>query len=186
MGVLFSSLAALFNSNQEYKLIIVGLDNAGKTTALYKLHLNEVVMTQPTIGSNVEEVTHKRSGGVGSVKFEIWDLGGQTTLRQTWASYFVGTACVILMVDSMDRGRIGTVRDELFRLLSDETLDPKGVLVWANKQDCDGAMTVLEVTDALQLHTVKGKQWHVQPSCALTGEGLREGLDWVCTRCAGS
>ena len=48
------------------------------------------------------------------------------------------------------------------------------------------AMSVLELTDALQLHAVKGKQWHVQPSCALTGEGLREGLDWVCARCAGT
>jgi ADP-ribosylation factor-like protein 5B len=180
MGALFSSLAALFSSHQEYKLIIVGLDNAGKTTALYKLHLGEVVMTQPTIGSNVEQVKHK------NVSFEVWDLGGQTTLRQTWSSYYVNTAAVILMVDSTDRGRIGAVRDELFRLLSDESLEPKGLLVLANKQDLPDAMTVLELTDALQLHTVKGKQWHIQPSCALTGEGLREGLDWVCARCAGT
>ena len=173
-------MAALFSSHQEYKLIIVGLDNAGKTTALYKLHLGEVVMTQPTIGSNVEQVKHK------NVSFEVWDLGGQTTLRQTWSSYYVNTAAVILMVDSTDRGRIGAVRDELFRLLSDESLEPKGLLVLANKQDLPDAMTVLELTDALQLHTVKGKQWHIQPSCALTGEGLREGLDWVCARCAGT
>ena len=56
MGAIFSALMSMLNSNQQHKLIIVGLDNAGKTTTLYKLHLGEVVMTQPTIGSNVEEV----------------------------------------------------------------------------------------------------------------------------------
>ena len=180
MGALFSSLAALFTSHREYKLIIVGLDNAGKTTALYKLHLGEVVRTSPTIGSNVETVKHK------NVSFEVWDLGGQTTLRQTWSSYYVNTAAVILMVDSTDRGRIGAVKDELFRLLGEESLESAGVLILANKQDLSDAMSVLELTDALHLHAVKGKQWHVQPSCALTGEGLREGLDWVCARCAGT
>lgn len=181
MGALFSSLAALFTSHREYKLIIVGLDNAGKTTALYKLHLGSVVMTSPTIGSSVEMVKHK------NVSFEVWDLGGQTTLRQTWSSYYVNTAAVILMVDSTDRERIAAVKDELFRLLGEESLQPSsGVLILANKQDLPDAMTVMELTDALQLHAVKGKQWHVQPSCALTGEGLKEGLDWVCARCAGT
>jgi ADP-ribosylation factor-like protein 5B len=72
-------------------------------------------------------------------------------------------------------------------LLGEESLQPSsGVLILANKQDLPDAMTVLELTDALQLHAVKGKQWHVQPSCALTGEGLKEGLDWVCARCAGT
>ena len=136
MGALFSSLAALFTSHREYKLIIVGLDNAGKTTALYKLHLGSVVMTSPTIGSNVEVVKHK------NVSFEVWDLGGQTTLRQTWSSYYVNTAAVILMVDSTDRGRIAAVKDELFRLLGEESLQPSsGVLILANKQDLPGAMS---------------------------------------------
>ena len=155
--------------------------NSGKTTILYKLAFGEVVVTQPTIGSNIEEVDHQ------NLKLQVWDLGGQTTLRQTWSSYYVNTAAVILMVDSTDRGRIAAVKDELFRLLGNESLDPSsGVLIFANKQDLPDAMTVLELTDALQLHAVKGKQWHVQPSCALTGEGLREGLDWVCARCSGT
>ena len=91
MGALFSALMSLVNPRQEYKLIIVGLDNAGKTTTLYKLHLGEVVMTQPTIGSNVESIKHN------NVHFEVWDLGGQTTLRNSWQSYYRNTASVIMM-----------------------------------------------------------------------------------------
>jgi GTPase SAR1 family protein len=57
MGMIFTSLwKKLSRKDKDYKIIIVGLHNAGKTTILYKLALNEVIVTQPTIGSNVEEV----------------------------------------------------------------------------------------------------------------------------------
>lgn len=46
-------------SDHEFKIIIIGMNNAGKTTILYKLALDEVVVTEATIGSNVEEVKHK-------------------------------------------------------------------------------------------------------------------------------
>lgn len=71
MGHLFSTLyRKLTKRDKEFKIIIVGLHNAGKTTILYKLSLGEVIVTQPTIGSNVEEVQHK------NVKLQVWDLGG--------------------------------------------------------------------------------------------------------------
>lgn len=57
--ILSSIWRRLAKRDKEYKIIIVGLHNAGKTTILYKLALNEVIVTQPTIGSNVEEVQHK-------------------------------------------------------------------------------------------------------------------------------
>lgn len=123
MGALFSALMSLVNPRQEYKLIIVGLDNAGKTTTLYKLHLGEVVMTQPTIGSNVENVKHN------NIYFEVWDLGGQQTLRNSWQSYYRNTASIILMVDSTDRGRMRLVKEELFRMLGCEELNEVSVLV---------------------------------------------------------
>ena len=71
MGMILSTIwRRLAKRDKEYKIIIVGLHNAGKTTILYKLALNEVIVTQPTIGSNVEEVQHK------NVKLQVWDLGG--------------------------------------------------------------------------------------------------------------
>ena len=73
MGLVLSSLwTTLFGGQREVKVVMVGLGNAGKTTVLYKLHLGEVVSTQPTIGSNVEEIKH------GKVNFQCWDLGGQS------------------------------------------------------------------------------------------------------------
>ena len=60
----------------EFKIVMVGLDNAGKTTLLYRLHLGDVIETQPTVGSNVEEVNHR------NVRFQVWDLGGQDKLRE--------------------------------------------------------------------------------------------------------
>ncbi len=82
MGVLLSSLwSRLFASNKEYKIVIVGLENAGKTTVLYKLLLNDVVQTSPTIGSNVEEIKYK------NITFHMWDLGGQESLRNNWFVY---------------------------------------------------------------------------------------------------
>lgn len=173
MGALFSRLWFLMFPAKEYKIVVVGLDNAGKTTTLYKLHLGEVVVTQPTVGSNVEELVYK------NIRFEVWDLGGQERLRPSWATYFRGTHAVVMVVDSTDRGRVAVTRDELFRLLGHDDLAGAVVLVFANKQDLKDAMTPAEISDALSLHAIKAHDWHIQACCALTGEGLYDGLGWI-------
>eukprot|EP00164_Ancoracysta_twista_P001621 GFYU01002127.1.p1 GENE.GFYU01002127.1~~GFYU01002127.1.p1 ORF type:complete len:178 (+),score=23.47 GFYU01002127.1:138-671(+) len=175
MGLVFAKLMTLFGST-EYKIVFVGLNNAGKTTTLYKLHLGEVVVTQPTIGSNVEEITHR------NIKFQAWDLGGQQATRPSWSTYYVNAHAVCMVVDSTDRERIGQTKEELFSLLSHDDLRSAVLVVFANKQDLKGAMTPAEITDALNLHTIKSHSWHIQACCALTGEGLEEGLDWVVTK----
>jgi len=177
MGLVYSSVLSLWSSifqgDKEVKVIIVGLNNAGKTTTLYQLHLGEVVSTQPTIGSNVEEVRR------GKVRFQCWDLGGQESLRKTWATYFTNTHAVLLVVDSTERDRINVVKKELKLLLEHEDLQRALILVLANKQDVRNAMTAAELTAALELHNIKGRPWHIEGACALTGAGLNEGLDWV-------
>ena len=155
----------------------VGLDNAGKTTILYRLHLNTTVATSPTLGCNVERVT-----APSGTAFEVWDLGGQANLRPSWAAYYKATDAVIMVVDSTDRARAGVAKGELFGLLADAHTRSAPLLVVANKQDAPGAMGVPELTAALSLHSVQRHDWHVQPACALTGEGLVEGLEWVATR----
>lgn len=176
MGVLLSTLWDYFNPSREYKLVLVGLDNAGKTTTLYKLHLGDVVLTQPTVGSNVETVTYK------NVHFEVWDLGGQQSMRSSWQTYYRNTDAVVLMVDSTDRARVAMTKAELTNLLGAGDLGSAHLLVFANKQDLKDAMTVAELTDALGLHGIKGRDWHIQACCALTGEGLLDGLDWIAQR----
>uniref|UniRef100_A0A672PXC8 ADP-ribosylation factor-like 5A n=1 Tax=Sinocyclocheilus grahami TaxID=75366 RepID=A0A672PXC8_SINGR len=149
----------------EHKVIIVGLDNAGKTTILYQFSMNEVVHTSPTIGSNVEEIV------VNNTHFLMWDIGGQESLRSSWNTYYTNTEFVIVVVDSTDRERISVTREELYRMLGHEDLKKAGLLIFANKQDVKGCMTVAEISQSLQLTSVKDHQWHIQACCALTGEG---------------
>ncbi|KAM7302792.1 ADP-ribosylation factor-like protein 5B [Ixodes scapularis] len=113
MGILFAKLWSLF-SNEEHKVVIVGLNNAGKTTILYQFLMNEVVHTSPTIGSNVEEVVWK------NVHFIMWDLGGQESLRTTWNTYYSNAEFLIVVVDSMDRERLPLTKEELWKMLSHE------------------------------------------------------------------
>lgn len=88
---------------------------------------------------------------------------------------------IILVVDSTDRERVGTVRAELTQMMQHDFLRSAVVMVLANKQDLRGAMTTAELSDALALHALKDHVWHIQPSCALTGEGLQEALEWLAT-----
>ena len=91
----------------------------------------------------------------------------------------MNTHAVLLVVDSAERDRINVVKKELKLLLAHEDLAKACILVFANKQDVKGAMTPAELSTALELHDIKGRAWHIQGCCALTGEGLTTGLDWV-------
>ncbi|CAF2925505.1 unnamed protein product [Rotaria sp. Silwood2] len=175
MGFLFSKIWALFG-NEEHKIIIVGLDNAGKTTILYQFLMNEVVHTSPTIGSNVEEVVFK------NIRFLMMDIGGQESLRSSWQTYFAQTEYVILVVDSTDRERLPLTKQELFRMLQSEELRSASVLIFANKQDIKDSMSSAEISKQLCLTSIKDQAWHIQACCALTGEGLYQGLDWIASR----
>ncbi|XP_069093570.1 putative ADP-ribosylation factor-like protein 5C [Lissotriton helveticus] len=175
MGQLFSRLMAIFG-NQEHKVIIVGLDNAGKTTILYQFLMNEVVHTSPTIGSNVEEIILKNT------HFLMWDIGGQEALRSTWTTYYSNTEFVILVVDSTDRERLTVTREELYRMLAHEDLQNAAVLIFANKQDVKNSMSTSEISKYLTLSGIKDHPWHIQACCALTGEGLPAGLEWMKSR----
>lgn len=132
-----------------------------------------MVVTAPTIGSNVEEVQFR------NIKFVMWDLGGQESSRASWATYYKQTNAIIMVIDSTDRDRVGLIKAELERMLQNDTLKTAVLLLFANKQDVKGAMKVAEISDALGLHNIKDHGWHIQESCALTGFGLPEGMDWI-------
>uniref|UniRef100_A0A5K3ENM9 ADP-ribosylation factor n=1 Tax=Mesocestoides corti TaxID=53468 RepID=A0A5K3ENM9_MESCO len=173
MGLTISSLFNQFFGKKNVRILMVGLDAAGKTTILYKLKLGEVVTTIPTIGFNVESVEYH------NLNFTVWDVGGQDKIRPLWRHYFQNTQGLIFVVDSNDRDRIGEAAEELQKMLSEEDLANAAVLVFANKQDLPNAMPTTEVTDKLRLHTLRGREWYIQSSCATTGEGLYEGMDWL-------
>ncbi|XP_077068441.1 putative ADP-ribosylation factor-like protein 5C isoform X2 [Siphateles boraxobius] len=175
MGLLFAKLMTVFG-DREHKVIIVGLDNAGKTTILYQFLTKEAVQTSPTIGSNVEEIAVKKT------RFLVWDIGGQENLRATWNSYYCNTEIIILVVDSTDRERLTVTKEELHRMLAHEDLQNASVLVLANKQDMKNSMSAAEISQSLTLSSLTARSWHVQACCALTGEGLPASLDWMRSR----
>ncbi|XP_063326880.1 putative ADP-ribosylation factor-like protein 5C [Pelmatolapia mariae] len=175
MGYLLSKMMAVFG-DKEHKVIIVGLDNAGKTTILYQFLTKEAVHTSPTIGSNVEQITVRKT------HFLVWDIGGQESLRASWYSYYGNTEIVILVVDSTDRERLTVTKEELHRMLAHEDLQNAAILILANKQDMKGSLTAAEISQFLTLNSITTHSWHVQACCALTGEGLPASLDWMKSR----
>ncbi|XP_060704928.1 ADP-ribosylation factor 2-like [Hemiscyllium ocellatum] len=170
MGTVLSFFGFL---KKEMRILMVGLDAAGKTTILYKLKLGEVVTTIPTIGFNVETVEYR------NLSFTVWDVGGQDKIRTLWKHYFQNTQGLIFVIDSNDRERINEARDELTRMLSEDELRDAVLLIFANKQDLPNAMTPAEITDKLNLHQLRQRVWHVQATCANSGDGLCEGLHWL-------
>ena len=106
-------------------------------------------------------------------------MGGQTSIRPYWRCYYANTDAVIYVVDSADRDRVNTSRDELFAMLDEEELKDASLLVLANKQDLEGAMTVAEISEAFKLTDLRNRQWTIFKCSAHTGEGLTESLDWL-------
>jgi ADP-ribosylation factor protein 1 len=175
MGLAFSKIFDKLWGKKEMRILMVGLDAAGKTTILYKLKLGEIVTTIPTIGFNVETVEYKNS------QFTVWDVGGQDKIRPLWRHYFQNTQGIIFVVDSNDRDRIVEAREELQRMLNEDELRDAILLVFANKQDLPNAMNAAEITDKLGLHSLRQRAWYIQSTCATSGDGLYEGLEWLAT-----
>lgn len=173
MGQIFSRIFNRLWGSKEVRILILGLDGAGKTTILYRLQIGEVVTTIPTIGFNVETVNYK------NIKFQVWDLGGQTSIRPYWRCYYTNTDAIIYVVDSVDKDRLATSKEELLAMLEEEELKDASLLVFANKQDMEGAMSAVDVSNALGLSMLKNRTWTIHKCSAITGEGLTEGMDWL-------
>ena len=180
MGLLLSRIFVYMDSlgSRETRILMVGLDMAGKTTILYKLKLNEALHTIPTVGFNVEELQYKQ------LRMTIWDIGGQDKLRKLWRYYYQGTDAIIYIIDASDVERIEESKYELANMLGEDQLRHSTLLVFANKMDIPHALSASQLASKLDLDGMcrpSGRQWYIQSSCATSGEGLYEGLDWLDT-----
>merc|ERR1711865_1064249 len=164
MGNLFSNIWKRMVGTREMRILMVGLDAAGKTTILYKLKLGEVVTTIPTIGFNVETVEYK------NISFNVWDVGGQDKIRPLWRHYYENSNGIIFVVDSNDRDRIAEAKGELDRMMIEEELKDAHLLVFANKQDLPHALPTSDVAEQLGLNSLKNRNWFIQSCCATDGE----------------
>jgi len=175
MGLFFSKVWTKLTGKRDVRILMVGLNAAGKTTILYQLKMNETVKTIPTIGFNVETLDYK------GLNFTVWDVGGQDKIRVLWKHYYQNTDGLIFVVDSNDKDRVDDASEELKKMIAEEELKDCCLLVMANKQDLNGAMSPNDVTEKLGLSSLKNRQWLVQGTSATTGQGLKEGLDWMAT-----
>ncbi|KAM4033619.1 uncharacterized protein ACNLHF_020480 [Anomaloglossus baeobatrachus] len=174
MGGLLSSLyQTLLNfSGTKARILLLGLDAAGKTTLLYRLKLNQTVRTIPTIGFNFENVEPIRN-----VTFTMLDVACQGRMRGLWEHYFKKPDGLVFVVDSADPERFVEAKAELIAILESNEMRGVPFVVMANKQDLPGAQKPMELAEKLGLMKMKGHQWHVQSCCAANGVGLVEGLE---------
>lgn len=161
---------------RELRILLLGLDNAGKTTLLNHLaNEADVTETTPTKGFNVKTV---RSQGF---QLNLWDIGGQRKIRAYWRNYYENTDVVIFVIDSSDKKRFEEAKDVLEDLLEEEKLNNAPLLILANKQDLRHSAKAHEVCDALGLDSLcREKKWHIQGCSASNGEGVEDGLSWMC------
>ncbi|KAF2247154.1 ADP-ribosylation factor [Trematosphaeria pertusa] len=159
--------------DKEMRILMLGLDNAGKTTIVKRIMNEDVNSVSPTLGFIIKTIEYD------GYKLNIWDVGGQKTLRTYWKNYFEKTDTLIWVVDATDRERIDDCRHELEGLLQEERLMGASLLVFKNKSDVPGAMTEDDVRRGLRLDSIKTHKWTIMACSAMTGMNLQEGLQWV-------
>ncbi|ESQ36693.1 hypothetical protein EUTSA_v10009982mg, partial [Eutrema salsugineum] len=171
----------VFFKDNEPKIVLFGLDATGKSSIMHKLKTGDTT-NMPTIGFDVERLKYKDSTLV------FWEISGQQryNLLPLWRHYFQEVSGLVLVVDSTDRDRIEEAKDFLNMVIDEirgSVPDNVAVLVYGNKSEVPGAMSASEISNKLDLASLRQRNWqrnwHVQSSCALCGAGLHEGLDWL-------
>ncbi|CDW85096.1 adp-ribosylation factor [Stylonychia lemnae] len=169
----------LFNEKREFKLVIIGLDAAGKTTILNKMRFDEYINSAPTIGVNTEDIQVK------NINIKVFDLAGQEKMRNVWKYYYSSIEGIIFVLDSGDTQRIMEAKDEIQNLLTNDEAKQVPILIFANKQDLPNAIRGPEMTDMLGLVEYVNKKTptvKVQESSAVQDRGLLEGFEWIVDR----
>eukprot|EP01114_Cavostelium_apophysatum_P004951 TRINITY_DN15446_c0_g1_i1.p1 TRINITY_DN15446_c0_g1~~TRINITY_DN15446_c0_g1_i1.p1 ORF type:complete len:195 (-),score=46.99 TRINITY_DN15446_c0_g1_i1:117-701(-) len=182
MGLL-TILRKLKSKEKEMRILMLGLDNAGKTTILKKFNGEDIDTISPTLGFNIKTFEYKE------YKLNVWDIGGQKSLRSYWRNYFEENDGVVWVVDSADKRRLQDCKQELDALLKEEKLAGASLLIFANKQDVQGALTSDQLKEQLGLNDTSSedglggigvnRHWVIQSCSAVTGDGLLEGIDWL-------
>uniref|UniRef100_A0A1I8BSA9 ADP-ribosylation factor-like protein 6 n=1 Tax=Meloidogyne hapla TaxID=6305 RepID=A0A1I8BSA9_MELHA len=174
--VMLTVLKKSRRKEQEMRVLILGLDNSGKTTFLNKLCGENTQEIAPTFGFNIKTVEHN------GWKLNCWDVGGQKCLRPYWRNYFERTDAVIWVVDSSDTSRIDSdCRRELNLLLNESCLHGVTLLILANKCDLNGSLDTEAIQQLLKLESITKHRWRIFRTSAYTGENLLEALEWLCT-----
>jgi len=180
MGFFKRMFEGLFGGKQKCSILIVGLDDAGKTTIMNQImpkkhQYQEVV---PTVGFKVEQFQKN------NIEFTMFDMSGASTHRDLWATYYRECDAVIYVIDCKDKLRVCVAEQELSEMLAHTDLKDRRIpfLFFANKMDQAGCLTPFECCSSLKLDDIKSKPWHITHCCGLTGEGIEAGVSWLTER----
>eukprot|EP01083_Nonionella_stella_P001488 4295_1 len=190
MGAAVTKAIGSISGQSHVRAVMMGMENSGKTTMLYKIKLNEVVTTIPTIGFGVEMMEWK------NLSIHVIDVGGDDKIRPLWRHLFENTQAVIWVIDSTDKHKIEcecidethqTTTSELHETMNEDLLQDVVLLVFANKYDLTHTMELVEIVDKLKLDTIR-QRWCVYASSSLSSnkedsntyqKGIYEGLKWL-------
>jgi small GTP-binding protein len=158
---------------EQARVICIGLDDAGKTTIISYYKTGKHQELSPTHGVSLEKIQFR------DLEIISMDMGGQIAYRQIWDQFFPGTALIVFVVDAANRERIAEAKEELDRSLESPSLRGKPLLVFANKQDLEGAMSQSEIIENFNLNILTDRSWTVIECSALIGMGLAKGFQWI-------
>ncbi|XP_053471397.1 ADP-ribosylation factor-like protein 13B isoform X5 [Ictalurus furcatus] len=163
-------------------LVMVGLDNAGKTATVRGIQGESPLDVAPTVGFSKVDLKQ------GKFEVTIFDLGGGKRIRGIWKNYYSESYGVVFVVDSSDVQRIHETRDTMAEVLRHPRIAGKPVLVLANKQDRDGAMAEADIIENLSLEKLVNENkclCQIEPCSAVLGYGkkidksIKNGLNWL-------
>lgn len=189
MGNAQACCATPANGNRpEHRVLMVGLDGAGKTTTLQSMARGTPACeepqlnTLPTLSYSVDELKWQRE------RLLVWDVGGQDKLRNLWRHFYSHVGCLVFVFDSSDRQRFAEAREELRLLLAAPQLAGVPLLVLANKQDLDYAAPLADIETVLQLSVLcpsgSSRAVRLLPASAWRGSGLCTAIDWIGEQCS--
>lgn len=169
------------SSGKKATIVVVGLDNAGKSTIIERLKPQE----EQALGGDVAAtVGYSMMEGIkrGAITFKIFDMGGAGRYRSLWEEHYKEAEAVLFVVDSSDRLRLVVAKDEMDNMLTSSGLNARiPILFYANKKDLPTALSPAEIAAGLGLDNIKDRPWQIVPSNGLTGEGVDMGCDWLVT-----
>lgn len=177
MGLLDKISNLLSSKKKDANILVVGLDNSGKSSIINTLKFPEsrTVSVNPTLGFSNEKFTVK------SLNFNAYDMSGQGRYRNLWEHYYREADGIVYVIDSSDKMRFVVSKDELFSMLNHPDLKTKSIpiLFLANKTDVKGACSTNEIKLELELDRISNKTWRVFESNVTNGSGIEAGFEWL-------
>ncbi|KAI8066328.1 ADP-ribosylation factor family-domain-containing protein [Gongronella butleri] len=185
MYTLLSGLYQYVTQKEEYNILIIGLDNAGKTTLLERIKSTYMDVPglpperiAPTVGLNIGRIE------IQSSKLKFWDLGGQRDLQSIWERYYTECHAILFVVDSTDKRRLEECKDIFETMVTNDLVEGVPILMLANKQDIPDALRVEDIKEVFNKIAVKlgARDSRVLPISAISGNGVHEAIDWLIKR----